>query len=630
MIQWMHALSKSWVATLLMGALTLSFVVWGIADVFTGNSSTTVASIGGTQIDQTVFQRTYRNFLRNQSQQMGTEITPDMAQKMGLGQVALQQMVSRTALDNEARKLGLVTPDSAVAQAVRGMSAFRGPLGEFDHASFLRAVNAAGYGENEFLEEIRADLTRGQLTGAVESHFTVPAAYAQALFQFLNERRAADYVIVSPDSVGTIAPPDEKILAAYVKANAGRFSTPEYRDAQFAAIGPEDVMDQVSVTDAMIQQEYDAHKASYVVPEKRDVEQIEFASEAEAKAARDKIAAGTGFMAVAQQEGLKPAQVSLGSLAQTDLPDEARAKAIFALPLNQVSQPIKGAFGGWVLARVTKITPGTNRSLDDVREELRKSLADRLAAAKLVDIVNAFGDARNAGDDLMAAAKKAGMHAGHLAAVDQNGLAPDGTRSAAPNDPEFLAALFKAEVGEDGDPFATKSGHYYVLTVSGVTPPKLKPLDQVREQATRSWIQERRAEMLARKAEALSGQAKKDKSLDGIAKQLKVSVQKSPALTRATNDTMFNSRLVQQLFAAPPGGVVSGPQGLSGNFIIARVTGIAFPRLNPDDPGFKSGTEALSANIAGDFSVALANAARARQGVKVNQKMVQDTIGGGA
>jgi hypothetical protein len=44
MIQWMHALSKSWVATLLMGGLTLSFLVWGIADVFTGSSTTAVAS----------------------------------------------------------------------------------------------------------------------------------------------------------------------------------------------------------------------------------------------------------------------------------------------------------------------------------------------------------------------------------------------------------------------------------------------------------------------------------------------------------------------------------------------------------------------------------------------------------
>ena len=52
MMQWMHRLSKSWVATLFMGALALSFVVWGIADVFTGMTSTAVATVGSTEIEQ--------------------------------------------------------------------------------------------------------------------------------------------------------------------------------------------------------------------------------------------------------------------------------------------------------------------------------------------------------------------------------------------------------------------------------------------------------------------------------------------------------------------------------------------------------------------------------------------------
>ena len=63
MIQWMHQLSKSWVASLLMGGLALSFVVWGIADVFTGQSAGALATVGSTEISADSFQRTYRNFL---------------------------------------------------------------------------------------------------------------------------------------------------------------------------------------------------------------------------------------------------------------------------------------------------------------------------------------------------------------------------------------------------------------------------------------------------------------------------------------------------------------------------------------------------------------------------------------
>ncbi len=321
MMQWMHALSRSWVATLLMGALAVSFVVWGIADVFTGRSSTAVATVGSTEIEQSDFLRGYKNILRMESRQRGVDISPEMAQRMGLGSLALQQLVSQTALDNLAADLGLTTPLAAAQDDIRTTPGFHGATGQFDPATFARLLQTAGYSEQSFTEEVRNDLTRRQLTGAVEGNFVIPSGYAEALFLYLNERRAADYVIVSPDSLAPIAPPDETTLAAYVKANPQRFSTPEYRDVDFAEIGPEDLLNQVAVSDAMVAQDYDLHKTIYVVPEKRDVQQIEYASEAEAAAAKAKIDSGMPFEAVAQAKGVKPAELSLGTLTKTDMAD---------------------------------------------------------------------------------------------------------------------------------------------------------------------------------------------------------------------------------------------------------------------------------------------------------------------
>ena len=404
MIQWMHALSKSWVATLLMGGLALSFVVWGIADVFTGASTSAVASVGGTDIASQEYQRAYRNFLRNEGQRTNSEITPDMAEKMGLGQVVLQQMLSRAALNNEAQRLGLTTSDTAVRQNVQSMAPFRGTLGQFDRQTFNRAIQNAGYGEEQFVNEVRQDMTRDQMLQAMEGNFLLPSTYAQAIFQYINEKRAAEYVILSPEQAGDVPPPSDAVLQAYVKANAARYSTPEYRDAVYAAIMPADVMGSITVTDAQIQQDYDAHKSTYVVAEKRDVQQIEFKTMAEAQAARAKIQSGTSYEELAAQRGLKPDQISLGTLAEDELPDAERAKAIFSLPLNEVSQPVKTGVGGFVLARVTKITPGSSKTLADVKEDIRKDLTNQLAANKLVDAVNVYTDARSNGDDLAAAA----------------------------------------------------------------------------------------------------------------------------------------------------------------------------------------------------------------------------------
>ena len=46
MLQELRKWSKSWISSLFLGGLAVSFVVWGIADVFRSNVSTTVASVG--------------------------------------------------------------------------------------------------------------------------------------------------------------------------------------------------------------------------------------------------------------------------------------------------------------------------------------------------------------------------------------------------------------------------------------------------------------------------------------------------------------------------------------------------------------------------------------------------------
>ena len=626
MMTWMHRISTSWVASIFMGILALSFMVWGIADVFTGMTSTALATVGSTEISSDSFSRSYRNFLRNQGRQMGMDISPDMAQKMGLGNVALQQLISRTALDNTVKRLGLTTSDAALAQNIRGQQAFRGISGQFDHNTFLQALQNNGYDENSFLAEVRSDMSRDQLTNALETGFSLPHGYAEAIFLFASERRAVDYVIVAPEAVGPIAPPSDADLAAYVKAHPASFSTPEYRQVEYAQIGPADVANEGAITDAMIAQDYAAHKAVYNVPEKRDVQQIEFATQADATAARAQITGGKTFDALAQSMKIKPADLSLGVLTKADLADPHRADVAFSLPLNEVSQPVQAALGGYVLIRVTAITPGVQRSLDSAKEEIRKNLALAAAAAKITDVINSFEDSRSGGADIATAAKKVGMKSGKLAAIDKNGLAPDGNKpDGIPADPEFFTTAFTQEVGDDSDPFPAKSGEYYAIKVDGVTPPKLKPLDQVRSIALTAWTAEQRQSALAKRAAELAAKAIADKDLTGIAKEMKIPVQKSQAIGRGSSDTTFSAAMVEKIFKAPQGGIVEAPQGVGANFIIAKVTGIAHTKA--DGVNFTGGQAQLSQQAASDISVSFANAARLREGVKVNEQLLQSALG---
>ena len=193
MLQQMRAFSKSIFASIFMGALALSFVVWGIADVFRSRTDTDVATIGSTTISSDAFRRDYQNLLKNRGAEEKREITPDMARKEGLGDVTLEQTLNRTAIDNVVNDYGLTVSDGDVRARIQSMRAFFGPLGTFDRQTFDAALSRNNYTEQMFLDAQRSDMARDQLLGPFEDGLQAPAGYVHALFAYSTELRSTTF-----------------------------------------------------------------------------------------------------------------------------------------------------------------------------------------------------------------------------------------------------------------------------------------------------------------------------------------------------------------------------------------------------------------------------------------------------
>ncbi|GAA0534140.1 peptidyl-prolyl cis-trans isomerase D [Rhizomicrobium palustre] len=626
MLQEMRKYSKSKLANVLLGILALSFVSWGAGSWMYGNTDTSVAKVGGVAIDQQDFRRDYANMVRNEANRRGeATLSPEEAKQLKIADAVLDQKVNSLAIDNVVHKLGLTASDAQVVAMIHRIPAFSGLTGQFDRATFQKTIERIGYTEQGFIELMRADTARIQLIQAIEGGFRVPGGYAKLLYTYLAEARAADYIVVDAKSLGTIPTPSDAVLQAFVQAHANAFSTPEYRDVTYAYLTPEDVAPTVKVTDEQIKQAYDEAKDTYNVPEKRDVQQLNFTSEAAAKAAAEK--AKTGFDQLTNEKGEKP--VTQSAMSPVDL-DPAISKVVFALPKDGISQPLKTPAGAYAIFKVTAITPGISKSLDSVKDEIRTKLAQELAVAKLTDVSNAYTDASSGGMSMADAAKKVGMKSGRVNAMDANGFAPDGQKAAAPDDQEFRNIAFHAEAGEEGDPQQTSKGAIYVALVNSVTAPKVKPLDQVRDKALAAWTEVERARLLKKKAQDLAAEANREKSLDNAAKSIGASVQKSPRLTRQTNDDTFSDALVASLFAAKPGETVQGPKGKSGDYIVARVTGIAHPQVPDKGPGLLALVQGLSGQVGSTVTESYVAEQKAVQKVTYNRKNLDSAAGGGA
>lgn len=630
MLQQMRRFATSWFASVIIGIIAFSFAIWGIADIFTGSTDTSIASVGGEKVEPASYQQQYQNLLRTEQNRTGQTISTEQAKRQGLPQAALNSLLSDVAISNVVNKLGLVTTDDQVAAYVHGIPQFNGPLGTFDHATFVQSVQRIGYTEQGFINEVRTQNTRDQLAAAARNGLVVPEGYTHALLSYINERRAVQYVELPASAVATPPAPNDATLSAFVAKHPELYSTPEYRDVTYATIGPNDLMSQIKVTDKDLHQEYEYMRedpqSGYLVPEKRAEEQITFPDLASAKAARAKIDAGTSFADIAKARGAAP--VDLGSVvAGTD----DRSKAVFALAANGVSQPIKG-LSGWDLVHVTSITPGVDKSFDQVKADLQKNVLLRLAAAKVQDMDNAYADANSGGASLSEAAKKVGMKVVHIVAVDSTGMTPDGTKANVPSQPEVLQQFFKSDIGVEGDPITTKDGTSFVILVNGQTPTHLKPLNAVRAPATIAWQQEQQRELLTAKARALTLQANKAGNLSGIAKLLGTTVATSPALSRPAGDRNsvpagFDIPLVITIFAGAPGSVVYGPNATGDGFVIAKITGVLHPPLPTFDPRYAQFESAMNARAGNDVADVFAEAAKAQQGVTLNQKAIAQAQG---
>ena len=624
MLQQMRRLPK-WVGFIVFLPLVGSFVVWGIADIFRGSVDTSIATVGGTKIDSQEFSRDLQNARRGATQR-GQQLSAARAKE--IGDKLLDQTINDTALDNVAHSLGLATSNDEVSQTIRGIPGFQGPDGSFSELAFSQALQRINYTPEAFVAEIKRELTREQLVRAGGSASLLPMGYVRAIISYLSERRAVQYMILPPDAAGPIAPPSDEVLSAYIKAHANQFSTPEYRQLTYAELGPDDLQNQVQVTDAQIKSTYDLQKDKYVVPDRRDVQRINFKDEASAKAAKAKIDSGTTFEDVATQQHVALSDLNLGSVAQADL-GPVQGPVAFALPLEGVSQPVKSTFGsGWALLRVTKITPGKSTTLADATPAIKADLLKQLAASKLEDVINAYDDAHNAGADMPEAAKKVGMRVVHVATVDGHGLAQDGSKADVPATPDFLEQVFKSDVGTEGDPFRSTDGRYYVIKVEGVIPQKLKPLDTVRAQALAAWTDDQRVQKLGEKAEEIAKQANAGGNLSQIAGQYHAIVASSPALLREQPTPVMGAEFMTKVFSVPGGKTVAGKAADGKSFIVAKVTGVFHPPFVSGDPQLIAFAQSLGRQISSDIQTGMGKSARAAQGVTINQSQVERVLGG--
>jgi peptidyl-prolyl cis-trans isomerase D len=558
---------------------------------------------------------------------MGRPITPDQARALGLDRQILGQLVAETALDQKAHDMKLGVSDALISEKITTDPAFHGLNGKFDRARFEYGIRELGFTEQRFVQEQRQLLMRRQIALSLTGELPVPMAAQNAINIFRNEKRTADVIVLGPDQAGEIANPTPEVLQKYFNERKTLFRAPETRKVTLLSVTPAALAAWESVSDEDAKTYYEQHANNFGTTERRELRQIVFPNMQDAQAAADKIAQGTSFEDVAKERGLTEKDTDLGLVEKKGVIDPAVADAAFALKEGEVSKPVQGQFGA-VLVQATKIEAATQQSFEQVAPQIKHTIALERARRKLGDLRDKIEDERAAGSTLTETARKLGLTAMDIDAIDRSGRDAAGNLiPALPQNVDVVGPIFSSDVGVDNEPIQMQGGGWLWYDVTGVTPSRDRTLDEVKPQVEARWRNDEIATRLKNKADEMLDKLKAGSTkLADLAEGLKVET--VDGLQRGQTKGSVSQAALDSLFRTAKGGAGSAEGATPTSRIVFVVTDVIDPPLDAkSDDATKTAdtlTRSYSEDILGEYVARLEN----EIGVQINQSALQQIVGG--
>lgn len=625
MLDSLRKAAGTWVAKLLLGLLVLSFAIWGISGQFLGGVGNSVLTVGDTAVSINEYRLAYDRRLAIMSQQVGTRLTREQASAFGIDQQVLAGLVGGAALDEQAGEMQLGLSRDRLAELTAADPAFQGPDGSFSRQQFDFVLRQVGMRPEDYLKSREQEAIRQQIVEAVSVGARPPDAYLRAFALYRGEDRTVEFITIPRSVVEPVGEPTQEQLTSFFEAAKQDYAAPEYRRIAFVKLEPADIADESAISDEAVKAYYEGNIARYTQPEKRRIEQLVFASEDAARAALESIRGGSSFEEVVAAQGKSMQDVSLGTFEKARVADPAIAEAAFSLEPGTVSEVVRGSFGH-LLVRVPEITPAVVRPLADVEKEIRRDLALDEASRVLLDVHDAYEDARAGGETMQEAAARLKLQVRTVEAVDRQGRAPDGSEVSLPESQALLREAYETDVGVENPPIQIGATGFVFYEIEGITPARERTLDEARDRVVADWKRQEASSRLAARAEELRKQLADGRPFAEIAEELGLELQTKRGLKRDADDVDLGRAGASAAFGVSQGGtgLVAAPN--DGAQILFRVTEVFAPASAGPESVPDQTQQTLASGMAEDLLDQLVAKLQAQYGVTINRSAINQAL----
>lgn len=503
MLAFIRERSKGVVAWVIVVIIIIPFALFGLDQFTSGDRIEVAAKVNGEPIQANEFARALENVKRQYQESFGDMYT-SLVQEDKLRQQVLDDLIQRSAIDQQMQKEGFGMSDQLLAQVIQSQQMFQ-DKGVFSVQRYDEVLKNNGFTKERFEQAQRQFMLRNQLEGMVTGSELIGKSELKALAGLESQEREIGYLRIDHRPFLNKVSVTEAQIKAYYEQNMARFKSPEQVSVDYVRLSVEELAKTVKVNDEQLQAYYKDHPEKIQLPEKRNVRHILIMSPQEsdataAEAAKTKmegllaqIKQGADFAELAKTHSEDPGSADrggeLGFFQRGDMVPEFEAAAFALTKAGDLSEIVKTSYG-YHLLQLVAVEAAKTPSFAEVKEllaqELKIELASKEYNAKLEQLKTLTFEQD---DSLKPAAEKLGLTIQTSPLITADG--GEGVFAA----PQVIEASFSSKVVKDKLNSAVvdvQMGDSMVLRVNQYQESRDKPLAEVSEEI-RSLLQRQAA-----------------------------------------------------------------------------------------------------------------------------------------
>ena len=580
-----------------IAAFVVTSVVVSGTNTFRGNDATRdgIAVVNGESIPADRYQRRYQVYLDAYAKIYRDRFSPEIAERMGLPQQVVNDLVQEVLIVQRARAEGLETTDAELNAQIQAVPAFQ-EGGRFAMKRYQEFLKRRGTTATAFETEVRRELTRMKVEAAVRGGVKVTDPEVEQAWRLRNEGvRVAWALVDATPLVASVAVSDAD-LESYLKSHEAEYRQPERRKVSYVTVPTRDFIKAPS--DAEIEKYYTEHAGEFEKPAQIRVSHVLVrvpeagGSEAEDKA-RAKIAdvikrakAGDDFAKLAREVSEDPGSKTnggdLGLVRKGEMVPQFE-QAAFALKAGEISaEPVRSPFGFHAI-RVAEVRPGGPTPLKEVAAQIRDRIsavdAERAAKAKADEARGKLVGAA----DFSAGARELGLNA-----IDTTIPKPESTGIGGVD----TMAQTTFELAPDGVSQPVKTPAGWVLIKNRATlPAAVPPLAEIKDRVGNALKRERAEGMALERAKQLAADAKAGE-FAAAAKKAGASTGETPVFSLAKPADKFPGDAMVKAFSTVKGETTEPVKTQQGYYVMK-----VLDRVPADAAGFAADKDKVAKEL---------------------------------